>query len=61
VIPAAADEVVVPEGMQITRAADLTAAVVAAGLGDDARGDRPPAGARPVAELPDGVARLAAR
>ena len=63
VIPAAADEVVVPDGMQVTRAADLAAAVQAAGLDDDGR-DRHPsryAGSGPDDELPDGVARLPSR
>lgn len=62
VIPAASDEVVVPEGMQVARAADLAAAVRAAGLTDDAR-DRHPSrfaggGGADEEELPDGVARL---
>ena len=60
--PAASDEVVVPEGMQVARAADLAAAVHAAGLTDDAR-DRHPSrfaggGGADEEELPDGVARL---
>lgn len=66
VIPAASDEVVVPDGMQVVRAADLAAAVRAAGLADDVQDRRPGrfdgAGANdPDGDLPDGVARLSHR
>lgn len=59
VVPAATDELVVPEGMQVTRVADLPAAVLAAGLGED--GDREAHPGRFPArrdDLPDGVTRL---
>ncbi len=62
VVPAATDELVVPEGMHVVRVADLPAAVQAAGLAEDggheARSSRFSAGPD---ELPDGVARLPSR
>ncbi|HEY0119254.1 MAG TPA: DNA repair protein RadA [Cellulomonas sp.] len=63
VVPAASDDLVVPEGMHVTRAADLAAAVLAAGLAEDARDARPgrSAGSRREDDLPDGVARLPSR
>ncbi len=75
VVPAASEEVVVPEGMRVTRAADLSAAVLAAGLADDdersglgraAGGDGGREAGRDGGRelpgtLPDGVRRLPSR
>jgi hypothetical protein len=73
IVPAATDELVVPEGMHVARVADLPSAVQAAGLADDGSRDEHPSrfpGGREehpsrfsgeVDELPDGVARLPSR
>lgn len=60
VVPAASDEIVVPEGMHVTRAGDLAAAVRAAGLDGDARERHVGRSADRGEEdgLPEGVARL---
>ncbi len=62
VVPAATEELVVPDGMHVTRVTDLPDAVQAAGLGEqDPREAHPSrfAGARDT--LPDGVSRLPTR
>jgi len=60
IVPAATDELVVPEGMHVARVADLPSAVQAAGLAtDDSRDEHPSRFVRD--ELPDGVSRLPTR
>jgi DNA repair protein RadA/Sms len=62
VVPAATEELVVPEGMHVTRVADLPAAVQAAGLAqDDGREAHPSRFAAGDDDLPAGVSRLPSR
>jgi len=60
-VPASTDELVAPEGMQVTRVADLPAAVRAADLAEDGPHERHDRATGTGHDLPDGVARLPVR